>query len=335
MLDEDLLILRRREVDALLAGQELEIIRRVRAAYEDHGREDSSLPHSTFLRFPRNPNNRIIALPAYLGGESEIAGMKWVASFPANLSLGLERASAVIVLNSAATGRPMALLEGTLISARRTAASAALAAQVLNEGANIARVGIIGCGVINFEVIRSLLAIWPDLKSCAVFDLNPVRAQQFKQRCLDEYGGVEIEIMEGVANVLRDSRLTSIATTALHPHISDLSDCPARATILHLSLRDLSPEIILDSDNVVDDIDHVCRAQTSVHLAEQKTGNRGFIRCALPQILLGATPARNTDNRVVVFSPFGLGVLDITVGKYVYELALAQSRGIVIESFCS
>ena len=68
MRDGDIAILRGSEVRAVLAGRELELIQAVRIAYETHGDGDSSLPHSTFVQFPGQPQDRIIALPAYLGG---------------------------------------------------------------------------------------------------------------------------------------------------------------------------------------------------------------------------------------------------------------------------
>src|SRR5262245_13689404 len=194
MRNDDILILKGSEVNSLLAGQELKLIDTVRMAYEAHGRGESSLPHSTFLRFPDNPRNRIIALPAHLGGEWGLAGIKWVASFPGNLELGMDRASALVMLNSAKTGRPEAILEGSLISAKRTAASAALAAQWLHSDKKINCVALIGCGLINFEIFRFLLAIFPDIKRLVLYDLDIARTERFKRKCQETFGVLEVEI---------------------------------------------------------------------------------------------------------------------------------------------
>jgi len=315
----------------VLAGRELELIQAVRIAYETHGDGDSSLPHSTFLPFPGQPRDRIIALPAYLGGACRIAGVKWVSSFPDNLQLGVDRASAVVILNSPQTGRPEAVLEGSVISAKRTAASAALAAQCLLSGSKVGRVGMIGCGLINFEIARFLLAVFPEAETFVLFDKDEARAKQFENKKI--FDGVGVEIAKDVKAVLRNCPLISIATTALAPHIGELRECPRESAILHISLRDLTPEVILSCDNVVDDIDHVCRAQTSVHLAEQLVGHRKFIRCTLADILRGRAPARNGSETFSVFSPFGLGVLDLAVGKLVRDVALQQGLETVIGSF--
>ncbi|MGH9829392.1 MAG: 2,3-diaminopropionate biosynthesis protein SbnB, partial [Blastocatellia bacterium] len=78
---------------------------------------------------------------------------------------------------------------------------------------------------------------------------------------------------------------------------------------------------------------HVCRADTSVHLAEKMTGSRDFIRSTLADITLGHAPAKRNPDLITVFSPFGLGVLDIAVSRLVHDIALKEGRGSIIDSF--
>jgi ornithine cyclodeaminase len=333
MFDSELLIIGGPEVLSLLAGRELAIVQLVQEAYEAHGRGSSSLPHSVFLRFPNDQRNRIIALPAHLDGEFNVAGIKWVSSFPGNHEVGLDRASAVVILNSTATGRPFSVLEGSIISAKRTAASAALAARYLQSDQKATVLGLIGCGLINFEVARFILATCPEIKALFVLDKHRLVAEQFKYRCEQEFEKIEIHLTDDVNLVLSSAKLISLATTATEPHIFDLSMCAEDCTILNISLRDLAPEVILAADNVVDDVDHVCRAQTSVHLAEQLVGSRDFIRCTLSEVTSGAERARQVRNQPVIFSPFGLGVLDLALSRFVYELALKGKVGIAIDQF--
>jgi len=333
MHGRSLMILTGSDVLTLLSGRERDVIEAVRSAYEAHGRGESSLPPSTFLRFPNDHANRIIALPAYLGGEFETAGIKWVSSFSGNLEKKMDRASAAIILNSVTTGRPHAMLEGSIISAKRTAASAALAAHALHGDHHVRSVGIVGCGLINFEIQRFLLSVFPSIKTLYLYDLSPERAEQFKQTCEETFKGVTAEVVADLQALFRTSSLISIATTAIHPYISDISGIAPGSTILHVSLRDLVPEIILSCDNVVDDVDHVCRAQTSIHLAEQLVGTREFIRCTIADVTSGAAPAEKDTKSITVFSPFGLGVLDLAVAELVYKRAVEEGKGILIESF--
>ncbi len=331
MRDGSILILSGKEVAETCAGRELDILDAVRAAYRAHGRGESALPHSTFLRFPGDETNRIIALPAYLGDGFGVAGVKWIASFPGNVGHGQPRASALLVLNSTASGRPEVVLEGSLVSAQRTAASAAAAAHALLGGCPPDVAGLVGAGVIQRQTARFLALALPGLERFVVHDLDPARARRLADALARH--GAHAEVAPTLDAVLARCPLVSFATTALRPYVHDLSRCPAGAVILHVSLRDLAPELLVHTDNVVDDPDHVCRAETSLHLAERLTGNRDFIRCTLADILDGRAPARRDPTSVAVFSPFGLGVLDLAVGQLVARHAQASGRGVVLPDF--
>jgi ornithine cyclodeaminase len=95
--------------------------------------------------------------------------------------------------------------------------------------------------------------------------------------------------------------------------------------VLHLSLRDLAPEMILAAQNFTDDVDHAVRERTSLHLTEQRTGNRDFVDGTLADLLRGRLSRHH--GRPAIFSPFGLGVLDLAVGKWVHDRVVAAGRG--------
>ncbi|HEV7710360.1 MAG TPA: 2,3-diaminopropionate biosynthesis protein SbnB [Asanoa sp.] len=336
-----MLVISRGQVRDILAGQEHEVLHAVRAAYLLHHEGQTALPHSVFLRLPQAGGapsaNRIIGLPAYVGGPNGAAGMKWIASFPGNIQRGIDRASAVIVLNSLETGHPLALVEGSLISAARTAASAALAADALvsPETAGIRGISLIGCGVINATILRYVHALHPTLVDVTVYDLDPVRAVDFAERCSTAVLGVKVGVADTVEAALTAHDLVSLATTASTPHLdlTGAAGLPPTTTVLHVSLRDLSTGTILANHNIVDDVDHVCREQTSIHLTELETGGRDFIDGTLTDLMLAGKPFPRQFGKSAFFSPFGLGALDIAVAQFVLAEATRRGLGIGIQGF--
>jgi ornithine cyclodeaminase len=329
----DLLMLRADDVRRALSGREKAVLHAIRDAYLLHERRMTVVPHSSFVPLPGETGRRIIALPAYVGSDVERAGIKWIASFPENVQRGLERASAVIVLNSMATGRPEVIMEGARISAVRTAASAAVAARALQPDTAWREMGLVGCGVINLHIVRYLLAAGVALEHVCVYDLDRQRADAFAAGCARAFPRLRVVVAGNIDAVLSTQRLVSLATSATQPHIMSLDASPPGSLILHLSLRDIAPKAIARCDNVVDDAGHVCRAQTSLHLAELWHGTRDFIRTSIGEVLSGAVEARADDDSVTVFSPFGLGVLDIAVAALVNEAALDAGLGTRIEGF--
>ena len=320
------------QVQRTLAGRECEIVALVEAVYRWHSAGQSVNPPSYFLRFPDRPTARIIALPASLGGDVQVDGLKWISSFPDNVPAGIPRASAVLILNDRATGYPLAVLESSIISATRTAASAALAADALTRTrGRPARVGFVGAGLIARYVHTFLASTGWSFDDVGVHDLSPDSAAGFR-RHLDRAGAANrITVHATAEQLIRSSDLVVFATVAARPHVHEVSWFAHHPVVLHVSLRDLAPEILLGATNIVDDVEHCLKADTSPHLTEQLTGNRDFLTGTLAEVIDGrvAVPA----DRTVVFSPFGLGVLDLAVGKYVYDQVVSTDELHVVDDF--
>ena len=313
-----------------LSGQERRVVDIVESAYRVHGAGATVNPPSCFLRFPDRPSARIIALPASIGGDIRVDGLKWISSFPENVAAGLPRASAVLVLNDPETGYPFACLESSVISAARTAASAALAAEVLSAGrGRPASVGFVGTGLIARYVHTYLTALGWRFEQTAVHDLSGRHAAEFASYV--DTTGHRARICPDAEPVIRESELVVFATTAGRPHVTDPAWFAHNPVVLHVSLRDLAPEIILSAVNIVDDVEHCLRADTSPHLAEQAAGHRGFLAGTLCDVLCGRV--RVPADRPVVFSPFGLGVLDLAVGNHVYQQVAAAGDLTVVPGF--
>ncbi|MEU1616744.1 2,3-diaminopropionate biosynthesis protein SbnB [Streptomyces sp. NPDC008238] len=320
------------QVQHALHGREKQITELVETTYRLHSAGDSVNPPSYFLRFPDRPTARIIALPASIGGEVRVDGLKWISSFPENVAAGIPRASAVLILNDHDTGYPIACLESSIISATRTAAMAALAADRLSRpDRRPRRVGFFGTGLIARYIHTYLVGTGWHFDEIGVHDLSAESAKGF-QGYLEQSGAPgRVTLYDDPEQIIRASDLVVFATVAGEPHVRDMTWFGHKPLVLHMSLRDLTPEIVLGSTNVVDDVEHCLKADTSPHLAEQRTGNRDFLAGTLDDVIAGRVALR--EDRPVVFSPFGLGVLDLAVGKYVYDEVARSGELHVVDDF--
>jgi 2,3-diaminopropionate biosynthesis protein SbnB len=292
------------------------VIDLVERGYRLHGGGETVNPPSYFLRFPDQLANRIIALPASVGGEVDVAGIKWISSFPANVDRGVPCASAVVILNDLTTVYPQACLEGSIISAARTAASAALAAA--------------GAGLIARYIYIYLVAADFDFAEIGLLGHSAEHAAGFADylRCARAAEVVVYDTVEGLA---RGSDLIVFAATAGTPHITDPACLDHAPLVLHVSLRDLGEDVIRAACNVVDDVERCLKAQTSVHLVELADGNRHHVHITLHDVLAGSFVV--PPDRPVVLSPFGLGVLDLVLTEHVYTEVMAGGEAQVTEDF--
>jgi ornithine cyclodeaminase len=325
MPERDLTIISGPAVREILEDDDL-VLRAVTDAYLAHARGQTQTPGTK----PLYANGgRFFAMPASIEDERPIVGVKWVASFVRNVSAGAERAAAMLIVNDAMTGKPVAIVDGTVISAKRTAAAAAVALRGLAGTESPASLALVGCGPINYEILRFIAYLFP-LQRVLLADLDPSRVDRFAKRVKSEFPQITPSAAS-LDQALEEADVVSFATNATTPYVASL---PKRSfTVLHISLRDLAPEIIAGAYNVVDDVEHVCSARTSVHLAAEAIGTRDFIRGTIPDLLNGTFRYERPDVPTIV-SPFGMAILDLAVLREVLARSTGDRKGLTrVENF--
>lgn len=301
-----------------------DIIRQV-VALQDQG--ETVHPLKPYLRFG-DPSNRIIAMPAYVGGGLQLAGIKWIASFPKNRIAGLPRAHNTIILNDTNTGKPRGFLKSSLLNGTRTAAVSGVMLRSYLEAREPGSVsiGIVGWGPVgrlHLEMCAALLG--SRLKQVYLYDLEPIQLDSVPE---DLRSRTVIE--SNWRQVYRQSDVFLTCTVSDHRYIDER---PREGMLLlHVSLRDYQPESIRHLQAlVVDDWQEVCRENTDLEQLHLRYGLQQQDTKDLADVVLRQGLNDYTASEPILFSPMGLGIFDLGVAGYYLEQAEQLGLGTVLE----
>ncbi len=154
-----------------------EIIQTVEEGLKIKAEDDVDLPPKPSI-FPRQ-NGFIQAMPAYVGGSIDKAGIKWVSGYEENPKKGLPYVNALMILNDAETGLPIAVMDATYITTVRTGAATAIAIKYLANGDNLT-VGVIGLGTQGkSNLIATLHTLNKKIKEVLIYDISPDKMDEY------------------------------------------------------------------------------------------------------------------------------------------------------------
>lgn len=286
---------------------------------------DFAQPIKPYLRY-RDVTNRIIAMPAFVGGKVSFSGIKWIASFPDNIRKNIPRANSVTILNDADTGVPACIINTSHVSAVRTAAVTGLVVKeyLQRNRQEKLTVGIIGFGPIgqqHLDMISSLLG--SRLNQVNIYDLKqPDRS--LIPAALQE----KVHIVDTWEDAFDQADILMTCTVSKKPYINR---APKKGSLqLNISLRDYVPEFINYANHiVVDDWEEVCRENTDIEVMHKTKGLTKSGTLSLVDVICG-DKLQNAVEEVVMFNPMGMAVFDIATAAYFYEKAKAAGIGTVL-----
>jgi N-[(2S)-2-amino-2-carboxyethyl]-L-glutamate dehydrogenase len=288
-------------------------------------------PHKMVLR-PRDTaeseeEGRFNILAASIGTPVTCVGMKCIASFPANRKEGLPRASGLIHLNCPRTGVPLAVMEGSIISAMRTGAMTALGARCLAPG-KTRKVGVVGCGVQSRTQILGLFTALPDIEEIALYGRQPSQAQAVADDCRRRWGA-PVRVVPTVEAAFADADVALTITTAHEPLMLARHIKPGALTI-QLSGHECEFEVIRQCSKIVTDSWEIVKHRgimTPAIMYQQGLLSDSDIYADVGELLQGSKPGREYGERIH-YCHMGMGLDDVSLACSVYQTACQRNLGV-------
>lgn len=314
--------------------------------------------HGCMVTFPDNPqfpgmpknaeDRRFMAMPAYLGGKHQMAGMKWYGSNVENKKKGLPRSILMMMLNDKDTAAPLALMSANLLSAYRTGGIPGVGAKYLARK-DAKTVAIIGPGVMGKTSLSAFLSVCPNVDTVKIKGRGEKSLNSFKEFIQKECPQIkETIVCETIEEAVRDSDIISMTTTVIDkvesfPYI-DTSWIKKGALISMPSAARIDDDFLANNCKLVVDNYKLYEAWEEEYpyptypqvqiigskftdlIHEGKIKKEDMID--ITDIITGKHPGRESDEDIIVYSVGGMPVEDIAWGDTVYKNALEKGIGI-------
>lgn len=317
---------------------------------DSHGAMVTFPENSPFPTMPKpTADRRLMAMPAYLGGNFQTAGVKWYGSNIENRQKGLPRSILMLTLNDADTGAPLAHMSANLLSAYRTGAIPGVGARHLARKDSKV-IGLLGPGVMGRTAVAAFLAVCPQIDTIKVKGRGQRSLDEFFSWMHEHYPQItNIQVVDSLEQVVRGSDIVTYCSSG---EVGDPTTYPivkrewvSPGTFLAMPAPCNIDEGMEQADvrKVLDNTGLYHAWYDEVPKPAHKTipiiGVRFMDMIAegklqpeqledIGKIIAGAAPGRQSDDEIIIMSVGGMPVEDVAWGTVVYRNAIEKGIGV-------
>lgn len=317
---------------------------------DSHGAMITFPKDSPFPSMPKpTADRRMMAMPAYLGGDFCTAGVKWYGSNIANRDKGLPRSILMFTLNDPDTGAPLAHMSANLLSAYRTGAIPGVGARHLARRDSRV-IGLLGPGVMGKTTVAAFMAVCPQIDTLKLKGRGQKSLDDFISWVRDAYPQItSIDVVDSIEAVVRGSDLVTYCTSG---ETGDPSSYPLvkREWVKPGAFLAMPAGCSIDAGMEQADVRKVVdntglyeawfeELPKPAHNHVPLVGVRFMDMIAegtLPaeqledigKIVAGVAPGRLNDEEIIIMSVGGMPVEDVAWGTVVYRQALERGVGV-------
>ena len=317
--------------------------------HNSHGAQVIFPDDPQFEGMPKNADDRrFMAMPAYLGGKYQMAGMKWYGSNCENKASGLPRSILMMMLNDKDTGAPLALMSANLVSCYRTGAIPGVGAKYLAR-TDSETVTIIGPGVMGRTCLLAFLSVCPKITTVKVKGRGLRSLHAFEEFVKKECPQIQqVIVCDSMEEAVKDSDIICVTSTAPvkeidFPYIAE--DWVKKGALICLpSAARFDDDFLINRcKKVVDnyklyeawaeefpypsyEMVQIIGSKFTDYLHEGRIQREDIVDIA--DIINKKHPGRESDDEIIVYSVGGMPVEDIAWGGTVYRNALKEGIGV-------
>ena len=317
--------------------------------HNSHGAQVIFPDDPQFEGMPKNADDRrFMAMPAYLGGKYQMAGMKWYGSNCENKASGLPRSILMMMLNDKDTGAPLALMSANLVSCYRTGAIPGVGAKYLARK-DSETVTIIGPGVMGRTCLLAFLSVCPKITTVKVKGRGQRSLHAFEEFVKKECPQIQqVIVCDSMEEAVKDSDIICVTSTAPvkeidFPYIAE--DWVKKGALICLpSAARVDDDFLINRcKKVVDnyklyeawaeefpypsyEMVQIIGSKFTDYLHEGRIQREDIVDIA--DIINKKHPGRESDDEIIVYSVGGMPVEDIAWGGTVYRNALKEGIGV-------
>lgn len=319
MFTDKLLYLSQADVESVGLAM-ADIIEALEQMFHEKGEGRVEMPPKPGIH--TRPDAFIHAMPAYIPA-LESAGIKWVSGYPENHKRGLPYITGLLILNDAATGIPLAVMDCVWITAKRTGAASAVAAKYLARP-DSEIVGILGCGVQGRSNLEALDVLFP-LKRVLAYDVNADVQQRYVEEMSEQFGLEVVPVREPKQAVTGCDLVVTAGPILQTPH----------ATIKPGWFEEGSFASLVDFDSywhpdAMKEVDKFCTDDVPQLEHYREAGyfqDIPPIHADLGELVTGRKPGRETDAERTMTCNLGLALDDMATAPLIYRRAMERGIG--------
>jgi len=320
-------------METLLLGREAvdqntpmrELVGAVEDAFAAYERGDARMPAKSYIDLPEY-NGDFRSMPAYMdAGEWDAAGIKWVNVHPDNpQEFDLPSVLGTMIYSDPRNAFPLAIMDGTELTMKRTGAAAAVAADHLavEEASSL---GLVGAGVQAYTQVEAISTIRP-IEEVVICDLDEERVADF----IDAFEN-EFAVRAGSVAEAASCEVLSTVTPSTEPIVTR-EDLGAGTHVNAMGAdaadkQELDPGILEAATLVIDDYEQTTHSGESSLAWEEGLIGEGDIHAGVGEIVVGKREGRTDENEITVFDSTGLAIQDVAAAHVVYEYARDRDNG--------